>query len=223
MKKPLSILFAIVAVTSNSAPAHSQQLTLDQMTRMAGGNQSYLPALQAQYDTRGFQVSARNSNSAAVAGYGFVDGSSGDSGDFGNSSSGSYNLANDGDSVSNYYGQTANQRPYSGGGLPETTTAVQSLEGGFGKTFGRTSFPSGSFTYGFANNRQIPYRGVSGNRTVQGRNLPRVSTASVDIDIVDKGRARGAWQRRVYIPTYEALLAIRRANARGSLPRGFGK
>ena len=187
MKKLLTIYsFAIAAVAASCAPAYCQQLTLEQMMRMTGGNQAHLSSLQTQYDTRGLQVNVAGRGGYPNVQYGYAPASAGDSGDFGNQPSGSYTLANDANTVSEYYGQTADQRTYSRGGLPETNTAVQSLDGGFGKRFGRTQIPSRSFTYGFGNYKEKPYRGVSGNRAVRGRNLPPVSTASVDINIVDR-------------------------------------
>lgn len=202
--------FTFVTLAINCFPANCQQLTLDQIIRMTGGNQPHLPYLQARYDMNGFQISAGPTGSAYE--------SSGASGDFGNQSSGSYKMAEDINSVSDYGGDTANQSPYSQGGLPQTTTALQSLEGGYGQTFGNTSFRSGRHTFGFSNNPEIAYRGVSGNRGMQGRNLPPVSTASVDIDIVDSGPAHGDWERRVYTPSYDAARAIRQAKARGFFP-----
>lgn len=187
MKKLLTIAsFAIMAVAASCAPANSQQLTLDQMMRMTGGNQAHLSSLQTQYDTRGLQVTVGGRAVSAAGQYGYQSASAGDSGDFGNQSSGSYKVANDGNTVSDYYGESATQSPYSRGGLPQTNTAIQSLDGGFGNRFGRTQIPSRAFTYGFGNYKERPYRGVSGNKAVQKRRLPPVSTASVDIDIVDR-------------------------------------
>lgn len=193
------------------------------MTRMVGGNDSYLSSLQVQYDTRGIQaqVNTGRPGFAAVAQYGFAPGTSGDSGDFGNDTSDSYNLANDDNTVSDYYGTTADQSPESRGGLPRTTTAVQSLAGGYGNRFGKTSIPSARFKYGFSNSQAIPYRGVSGNGMMRGRNLPPVSTGSVDLNIVDKGPAHGIFERTLYTPTAEGLRAIRRAQARGTLPKDY--
>lgn len=213
----LSLSFTFITLAINCLPASCQQLTLDQIIRMTGGVQPHLPSLQARYDMNGFRISAGPTASSYE--------SSGDAGDYGNQTSGSYQMADDINTVSDYGGDTANQSPYSGGGLPQTTTAVQSLEGGYGQRFGTTSFRSGSFTYGFANNPEIRYRGVSGNRAIQGRNLPRVSTASVDIDIVDNDPGHGDWENQVYTPSYEAARAIQQAKARGFFPkpRRFGK
>ncbi len=187
MKKLLTIVsFATAAIAASCAPAYCQQLTLDQMIRMTGGNQAHLPSLQTQYDTRGLQVNVGGRSVAAVAQYGYASGSAGDSGDFGHQSTGSYNLTNDGNTAGDYNGETARQSPYSRGGLPNANTAVQSLEGGFGSRFGRTSIPSGTFKYGFGNYKERPYRGVSGNRAMRGRSLPSVSTASIDINTVDR-------------------------------------
>ncbi|MCC7526984.1 MAG: hypothetical protein IT342_00595, partial [Candidatus Melainabacteria bacterium] len=217
MQKSLTILVALFTATFSCAPAYSQQLSFDQMIRMTGGNQAYLPALQAQYNRRGLPVTVSTSSNPAV-GFGFAGTggeTAGDSGDYGNQSSDSYTMANDFNTVSNYGGDTANQSPYSREVLPQTNTALQSLEGGFGRQFGTTSFPSGSHYFGFANSPEIPYRGVSGTKAIRGRNLPRVSTASADIDIVDKGPAHGDWELQIYKPSYEAVMAIRRAKARG--------
>ncbi len=223
MKKPLTIIsFIIAAISASCAPAYcQQQLSFDQMTRMVGGNEPYLSSLSVQYDTRGVQVNVGRPGFSAVAQYGFAPGTAGDSGDFGNDSSGSYNLANDDNTVSDYYGTTANQMPYSAGGLPQTTTAVQSLEGGYGNRFGKTSIPSAKFKYGFSNSPATPYRGVSGNRMMRGSNLPPVSTASLDLDIVDKGPNFGEFQRTRYTPSAEGLRAIRAAQARGTVPRNY--
>ena len=220
MKKRLAILLVFFAVSTE--PAFSQQLSIEQMIRMTGGNQAYLPALQAQYDTRGLQTIVRAPSSpAAVFGFAGAGGeTSGDSGDFGNNTSGSYILANQNNGLSDYSGRTAKESPYSRGGLPDTNMAIQSTEGGFGQQFGYTEIPSGRHKYGFTKNPEpTSYRGVSGNMSSRGRMLPPVSTSSVDINIVDKGPARGDWERQVYTPSYEAVMAIRRAKARGFFPK----
>lgn len=195
MKKLLTIVGLITAATS-CAPAYSQQLTLDQMVRMNGGYQPHLSTLQSKYDTRGMQVNVNARGASASASvsadygyrpaYNYAPASEGNSGDYGNQTSNTYAQAQDGNTVSNYNYETANQSPWSRGGLPETNTAVTSLNGGFGDRFGKTQIPTGRFKYGFGDYKPRPYRGVSGNPFVRGRNLPPVSTASVNLNIVDR-------------------------------------
>ncbi len=77
MKKLLTIVSLATAALANCAPVYSQQLTLDQMIRMTGGNQAHLPNLQTQYDTRGFQVNVSGRGVSPVAQYGYSSGSAG--------------------------------------------------------------------------------------------------------------------------------------------------
>lgn len=185
MKKLLTIV-SITLLTQSAfcAPAFCQQLTLEQMMRMTGSNEPHLSALGSQFDTRGLQSS--NSRSFVAAGQYRYSGTAGNAGDYGNQTYRSYNQANQDYSQSDYQGETANQSPYSRGGLPETNTTMESLNGGFGKRFGKSEIPSGTFKYGFTNPPPNNYRNITRRRTDPYRSLPSVSTASVDIDIVDR-------------------------------------
>lgn len=157
--------------------AHAQGLSIDQMVQMTGTNEPHLQALQTKTSFQnqplpqsGYDTSNLKSNyeQPALPVYRPQQ-----------------------PQVEEFYGYEnamSRQRPNWNAQprVPRTTTAVQSLEGSFGASFGRTQISSGRFSYGFSQGATIPYRGVSGNRRLRGRALPPVSTASVDIDTVDR-------------------------------------
>lgn len=193
----LSFLSVCLGLFSCSA-VQAQGLTMEEMLRMTGGSEPHLRALQNSYSTQVNSVQSYNQpvqnafagNAGIGSGYD-IDavynerGSSGAYGEPGNSTSNQYYYAQQNRNQYDYEGSTRNQRPISRGGLPETTTAIQSQAGSFGKRFGATEISPGKFTYGFSPARKQYYTGVSGNRYMRGNPLPPVSTASVDIDIVD--------------------------------------
>jgi hypothetical protein len=83
------------------------------------------------------------------------------------------------------YGGDTNgtQTPYSGGGLPETTTAIRA----FDNKYGMTRIPSGQFRYGFSNNGGAMLRSpTSFAQQGFGGFLPQTSTGSLDINTVDR-------------------------------------
>jgi len=183
-KMTLALLFVFAGTCS---AAFSQGLTMEDMLRMTGSNEPHLRALQAHGPQQsGFAGNSANQNGYDIdAAYSSVS-SAGASGQYGNSTANQYYYANQDREQYDYEGSTSNQQPISRGGLPETTTAIQSQSGSFGQRFGATQIRSGRFTYGFSPARRQVFMGVSGNRMTKGRLLPPVSTASVEINTVDR-------------------------------------
>ncbi|PZM82513.1 MAG: hypothetical protein DKT66_10970 [Candidatus Melainabacteria bacterium] len=182
-----------------SSACLAQGLTMDEMIRMTGSNSPHLHALQSSNSAQGFRnqgygqvpQSAYSANRGMQYAYDLnsassARASSGAYGESGNSTANGYYYAQQDSDQYDYQGTTSNQSPISRGGLPAATTAVQSLEGSFGKRFGTTEIKSANFTYGFSKGTKRAYRGVSGNRAMRGVALPPVSTASVDINTVDR-------------------------------------
>jgi hypothetical protein len=94
------------------------------------------------------------------------------------------NLAQQDNSFQDYMGDTdGKQTPMSRGGLPETTTAIQS----FDNIYGMTRIPSGQFRYGFSNQGGALLRSPTGfGNQGFGGFLPQTSTGSLDINTVDR-------------------------------------
>lgn len=193
------IVTALCFGTLSCSCGQAQGLTMDEMLRMTGSSEPHLGALQNRFATQasgqqtysGGQRPAFSGNRGSQSAYDIdsaygTRATSGAYGEFGNSTANRYNYAQQNVEQYDYQGETANQAPISRGGLPATTTAIQSQSGSFGGRFGSTQIASGRFSYGFSQGSRKVYRGVSGNRNLSGRALPPVSTGSVDINIVDR-------------------------------------
>lgn len=184
----LSFLSVCLGLFSCSA-VQAQGLTMEEMLRMTGANEPHLGALQNRASTQAsssYSVNRGNQSAYDIDSAYNTRASSGASGQFGNRTANSYDRTQQNVQEYDYQGETASQRPVSRGGLPATTTAVQSQGGSFGSRFGATQIASGRFSYGFSQGSRRVLRGVSGNRNLRGASLPSVSTGSVDINIVDR-------------------------------------